>query len=77
MAADSEKLAVAKARLTLYYKAEKAILSGQSYEIEGLKLTRADLGKVQDMIAALENRVERLSASPRPRRRIIIPKDGW
>ena len=64
--ADNEKLAVAKARLTLYYKAEKAILSGQSYEIEGLRLTRADLGKVQDMIADLENKVDCLSAKPRP-----------
>ena len=77
MAADSEKLAVAKARLTLYYKAEKAILSGQSYEIEGLRLTRADLGKVQDMIADLENKVDCLSAKPRPRRRVIVPVDGW
>ncbi|MBQ9528272.1 MAG: hypothetical protein IJR68_11725 [Fretibacterium sp.] len=77
MAAESEKLAVSKARLALYYKAEKAILNGQSYEIEGLKLTRADLGKVQDMIATLENKVERLSAKPRPRRRVIVPVDGW
>ena len=75
MASNSEKLAVAKARLTLYYKAEKAILSGQSYEIEGLKLTRADLGKVQSMIANLENKVERLSSSEGSRRRIVIP--GW
>ena len=77
MSTNSEKLAVAKARLTLYYRAEKAILSGQSYEIEGLKLTRADLGKVQDMIADLENKVDRLSAKPRPRRRVLVPVDGW
>ena len=77
MTAKDEKLAVAKARLTLYYKAEKAILSGQSYEIEGVKLTRADLGKVQDMIADLENKVERLSAPARSRRRVIVPVDGW
>lgn len=77
MAANSDKLAIAKARLTLYYKAEKAILSGQSYEIEGLKLTRADLGKVQDMIASLESRVDFLSAKPRSRHRVIVPIDGW
>ena len=29
----SEQLQIAEARLTLYYKAEKAILSGQSYEV--------------------------------------------
>ena len=77
MTARKEQLAIAKARLTLYYKAEKAILSGQSYEIEGLKLTRADLGKVQDMIADLENKVDRLSAKPRTRRRVLVPVDGW
>lgn len=77
MTAREEHLATAKERLTLYYKAEKAILNGQSYEIGGLKLTRADLGKVQDMISELENKVSRLSAAPRPRRRIIVPTDGW
>ena len=35
-----EQLHIAESRLALYYKAEKAILAGQSYEIEGLKLTR-------------------------------------
>lgn len=77
MSERQERLTVAKARLALYYKAEKAILSGQSYEIEGLKLTRADLGKVQDMITTLEKAVERLSAPARSMRRILVPVDGW
>ena len=34
-----DKLEILNARLLLYYKAEKAILAGQSYEAEGLKLT--------------------------------------
>ena len=34
-----EQIHIAESRLALYYKAETAILSGQSYEMEGLKLT--------------------------------------
>lgn len=36
-----------------YLAAERAILSGQSYELEGLKLTRADLSVVQKKISEL------------------------
>ena len=71
------RLEISRARLELYYKAEKAILTGQSYEIEGLKLTRANLADVQKMIAKLENEVAKLSAPRRARLRIIVPKDGW
>lgn len=71
------RLEVNKARLELYYKAEKAILTGQSYEIEGLKLTRANLADVQKMIAKLENEVAKLSAPRRARLRVVVPKDGW
>lgn len=77
MAAKEDRLTVVKARLELYYRAEKAILSSQSYEIEGLKLTRADLGDVQDMIATLEREVARLSGARRSRHKIVVPMDGW
>lgn len=77
MTVKSERLTIAKARLQAYYKAEKAILSSQSYELEGLKLTRADLGKVQDMIAELEKLVAKLSSPRRARHKIIVPADGW
>ena len=76
--AENAKLEVKKARLKLYLAAEKAILSGQSYEIEGLKLTRANLKDVQTMIAQLENQVEKLGAKQRRARlKFIVPKDGW
>ncbi len=55
MNSHKDKLEILNARLLLYYKAEKAILAGSSYEAEGLKLTRADLKTVQTMIAKLEN----------------------
>ena len=71
------RLQVAKTRLELYLKAERAILSGQSYEAEGLKLTRANLADVQDMIADLEALIGKLEAGSYKRRRIIVPKDGW
>ena len=72
-----EQLAIAQARLTLYYKAEKAILSGQSYEVEGLKLTRANLKDVQNMIAALENKISALKAKMRGRSKFRIVRPGW
>ena len=77
MTVKSDRLTIAKARLQAYYKAEKAILSSQSYELEGLKLTRADLGRVQAMIADLENLVAKLSAPRRARHKVIVPMDNW
>ena len=72
-----EQIQIAQARLTLYYKAEKAILSGQSYEVEGLKLTRANLKDVQNMIAALENKISALKSRQRGRAKYRIVRPGW
>ncbi|MBR0150249.1 MAG: hypothetical protein IJP89_02675 [Synergistaceae bacterium] len=72
-----EQIDTAQARLTQYYKAEKAILTGQSYEIEGLKLTRANLKDVQDMIASLEGKISSLKARLRGRSRFRVVRPGW
>ncbi|MBQ6982256.1 MAG: hypothetical protein IJQ15_07500 [Synergistaceae bacterium] len=72
-----EQLHIAESRLTLYYKAEKAILSGQSYEIEGLKLTRANLKDVQSMISVLESKISALKAKLRGRARFRVVRPGW
>ena len=72
-----EQIYIAESRLTLYYKAEKAILAGQSYEAEGLKLTRANLKDVQNMIAALENKISALKAKQRGRAKFRIVHTGW
>ena len=72
-----EQLHIAESRLTLYYKAEKAILSGQSYEMEGLKLTRANLKDVQSMISALESKISALKAKLRGRARFRVVRPGW
>ena len=76
-ASNKTRLELAQNRLALYLKAEKAILSGQSYEVEGLKLTRANLKDVQDMIADLESVISKLTALGRKHTRVIVPRDGW
>lgn len=64
-------------RLRKYYEAETAILSGQSYSIEGLSLTRADLATVQSMIAKLENLILReAQRQTRSRIKFIVPCDA-
>ena len=74
------KLEIKKARLLKYYEAEQAILSGQEYELEGLRLTRADLKVVRDTIYDLEHEIELLEQATqnktRPRFRVVIPKEG-
>lgn len=68
------KLAALNDRLGMYRRAEAAILSSQSYEMEGLKLTRANLADVQKQISKLEGEIARLSRV-RGRLRVIVPKD--
>ena len=72
-----EQIHIAESRLALYYKAEKAILNGQSYEIEGLKLTRANLKDVQGMINTLESKISALNAKLRGRAKFRIVRPGW
>ena len=72
-----EQLRIAEARLARYYKAEDAILSGQSYEVEGLKLTRANLKDVQSMINTLESKISALNAKLRGRAKFRIVRPGW
>ncbi len=73
----TEQIQIAESRLALYYKAEKAILSGQSYEIEGLKLTRANLKDVQSVIASLENKISALNAQLRGQAKFRAIRLGW
>ena len=56
-------LAQAEAQLAAYLAAETAVLSGQSYEIAGRRLTRADLAAIQEGIKVWSARVDTLSAS--------------
>ncbi|MCC2673059.1 MAG: hypothetical protein K0R58_6 [Ramlibacter sp.] len=61
----------AEAQLALYLAAEEKVLAGQSYEIAGRKLTRANLKDIQEGIASWDSRVKTLSAGTRGRSRAI------
>jgi len=68
-------LAQAEAQLTLYLAAEEKVLLGQSYELLGRRLTRADLADIQAGIKTWNDRVTTLSAvsSRGGRSRVISP----
>ena len=57
-------LAVADARLKEYLAAERRVLDNQAYEIEGRKLTRADLEQIRAGIVFWQGQVERLNPNP-------------
>ena len=69
------KIEILRQRLALYLKAERDILSGQTVEIEGMRITRADLDTVRRMINSLTLQISQLERkTPRPRIRMVIPK---
>jgi hypothetical protein len=59
----------AQAQLDSYLAAESAVLTGQSYEIAGRKLARADLRSIQLGIEVWNARVKALANTERGRRR--------
>jgi hypothetical protein len=67
----------AQAQLSAYLEAERTVLAGQSYEIAGRRMTRADLKAIQEGIKYWNERVAALSArgERRPRARTVIAKD--
>ena len=56
-------LAQAESRLQAYLDAEAKVLIGQSAEIEGRKLTRANLDAIQDGIKLWDARCKALGAA--------------
>lgn len=62
-------LSQAQAQLDAYLAAETAVLTGQSYEIAGRKLTRANLDIIQAGIKAWDGRVKELGRTARGRGR--------
>ena len=69
-------LAQAQSKLDEYLAAETAVLTGQSYEIGGRKLERANLREIQRGIDAWDNRVKRLSARSGGRSAAVVPRPG-
>lgn len=75
----SERLEILRGRYRAYLEAERAILTGQSYTIEGLTLTRANLSVVRKTIDDLALAIRLLevkeSGRKRSRVRVVIPLD--
>jgi hypothetical protein len=55
-------LAQAEAQLALYLAAEEKALAGQSYEIAGRRLTRANLAEIREGVKIWDERVRDLSS---------------
>ena len=72
-----ERLIKAIARRELYEKAEAAILSGQSYEAEGLKLTRANLKDVATILASIKKEISMLENKRDKRKKFRVVRPGW
>lgn len=65
----------AQAQLNAYLSAETSVLAGQSYEIAGRKLSRANLAEIQRGITIWNGLVIELSgrARGRNRTRTLVP----
>ena len=57
----NEDLKQAKAKLQMWLDAEDTVAMGQSYEINGRKLARADLSEIGKRISFWQHKVKRLS----------------
>ena len=55
-------LTTAETKLALWLDAEAAIATGQSVQLDGRQVTRADLGAVRRQIEYWEAKVKRLTA---------------
>lgn len=60
---------IAKQHLEMWLKAEKAVSTGQSYQIEQMVLTRASLKQIRESIAFWEKKVAEAEAEERGRGR--------
>lgn len=69
-------LAQAEAQLAAYLAAETAVLRGQSYELAGRRLTRADLTAIQAGVELWSTRAAALDARAqrRGRARTVVVK---
>ena len=71
-----ERLERYKSRLSMYYKAEEAVLLNQEYTIGTKRLKRADLSMIRAAIKDLENQVAVLETNGgRNKAGRFIPRD--
>jgi len=69
-------LAQAESQLASYLAAETAVLSGQSYEVAGRRLNRANLQEIQSGIEIWNKRVQDLTIKASGRGRTITMRPG-
>ena len=67
-------LEMAQARLEKYLAAEEKILLGQAVDMDGVRLTRANLADVQQGVTLWNKRVNMLTNSGRMQVREVIPR---
>jgi hypothetical protein len=67
-------LAQAEEKLNQYLAAEEKVLSGQSYEIAGRSLRRADLSEIRQGIRDWDAKVQELSARASGRGRVVVAR---
>lgn len=70
-------LAQAETQLAAYLEAETKVLSSQSYELAGRRLTRANLAEIRAGVEIWDRRVKELSARDRIRGRAVTVAPGW
>jgi hypothetical protein len=77
MSAQSDILAKTQERLTLWYEAETALISGgsQSYSIGNRTLTRVDAKIISDMIDKLEKKLLLYGRGGTIRAQRVVPRD--
>ena len=75
-----DRLAELKERHRRYCEAEDAVLSGQSYSIGELSLTRADLSEIRKAINELDKAImiegRKVQGLTRSRVRVVVPSDA-
>jgi hypothetical protein len=64
----------AQAKLTTWLEAEEAVACGQSYQIGGLTLTRANLREIAERIEYWDGKVKMLSGKAGPAFNVGIPR---
>ena len=70
-------LAQAEAQLAKYLDAETKVLSGQAVEVDGRRMTRADLAAIQAGITTWDARCKTLGASAGGRGRAVSVAPKW
>lgn len=73
---DTAKIAKIEERLVEYYKAEKAVTTGQEYSIGNRSLKRADLSEINDMIIKLNSQLSAARRGGKIRMQRVVPRDG-